>query len=178
MKIIELRTAIINSIKTEFPDAYVERHPGRFSLGELKRIATKLPAIRVAVLSAPTVSASNTGENEVSVRLAAFVITGDRKQVPKDVSAITIVEGLLTLIPYNNWTQCGVTAAKNVKADNLFSGGVDVSGVAMWAVTWDHEIRVGADAWGGGVMPSELYLNGDKDTFGEEEHYDEVTEHG
>lgn len=175
MKLKELRQAVIDQIKQDIPKLRaVDAHPGRFNLEELKRIATKLPAIRVALMSSPQLKQVETGEKEAVVRMAAFVITGDRRGLPKDDAALALVEALLVLVPGQRWSMKGVLDAANVKADNLFSGKVDRQGVAMWAITWEQPIRLGEDVWGGGVLPTEVYINGDSDSFGDESSYEQV----
>lgn len=175
MRFKELRQAILDRIKAELPDLRaVDPHPGRFNLDELKRIATRLPAVRVALMGAPTVNILETGENEAALKLAAFIVTGDRRQLPKEDSALAIVESLLVLIPAQRWGVKGVHDARMVKADNLFSGNVERQGVAMWAVTWEQSIRIGSDVWGGGVLPSGVYVSDDPDNFGNEPTYEKV----
>ncbi len=164
MKFKELRRAIINKVSAALPELkVVSQHPGRFNLDELQRIATQLPAVRVALLGMPTVNIIATGENEAQLRLAAFVVTGDRRQLPKDEAALAIVERLLVLIPGQRWGVKGTLAATGVTADNLFSGKVQRQGVAMWAVSWEQAIRIGSDVWGGGVIPAEVYVSNDPD---------------
>ncbi len=175
MKFKELRQAIIDKINAELPELKaVSPHPGRFNLDELKRIATKLPAVRVALMGTPTVNILETGENEAVLRLAAFVVTGDRRQLPKDEAALAIVESLLVFIPGQRWGVKGAMDAKGVKADNLFSGKVERQGVAMWAVTWEQSIRIGQGVWGGGVIPLEVYVSDDPENHGDENTYDKV----
>ena len=176
MKFSELRQAVIDTITTNLPDLKaVEAHPGRFNLQELKRIATKLPAVRVALMGMPATVHLDTGEKEVKVRLAAFIITGDKRQLQKDEAALAIVESLLVLVLGQRWGITGTTAAKNVKADNLFSGNVERQGVAMWAVTWEQTIRTGEDVWGGGILPSRIYVNDDPQPAVGESDYRELT---
>nr|WP_205702106.1 hypothetical protein [Candidatus Hamiltonella defensa] len=115
-----------------------------------------------------------TGENEAVLRLAAFVVTGDRRQLPKDEAALAIVESLLVLIPGQRWGVTGTMDAKGVKADNLFSGQVERQGVAMWAVTWEQSVRLGKDVWDGGILPSTVYVSDDVEHFGDEMAYDKV----
>lgn len=176
MKLKALRQAIMNHINAQLPQLKaVDSHPGRFNLDELKRIATRLPAVRVALMGMPTVNRLETGENEAVIRMAAFVVTGDRRQLPKDESALAIVESLLVFIPGQRWGLKGAMDARGVKADNLFSGKVERQGVAMWAVTWEQSLRLGENGWGGGRLPSEMYVCDDTGYFGHEPAYEKVT---
>ncbi|WP_174889357.1 phage protein Gp37 [Candidatus Williamhamiltonella defendens] len=175
MKLTALRQAIMDKINAQLTELKaVAPHPGRFNLDELKRIATQLPAVRVALMGMPRVHMLETGENEAVLRLAAFVVTGDRRQLPKDEAALAIVESLLVLIPGQRWGVTGTMDAKDVKADNLFSGQVERQGVAMWAVTWEQSVRLGKDVWDGGILPSTVYVSDDVEHFGDEMAYDKV----
>lgn len=170
----DLRQAIIDKISLEIPDLQaVDPHPGQFNLNELKRITTLLPAVRVAVLNTQTISLVGNGEKDIPLQLAAYVITEDGTS-PKDESAMEYVESLLELIPGQRWGISGVTDAKNIQAQNMFTTDADIYGVAMWSVTWEQSIRTGTDINLGGTTPSEVYLCGDSDNFGNEPAYDRV----
>ncbi|ASX25872.1 phage protein Gp37 [Candidatus Williamhamiltonella defendens] len=176
MKLKALRQAVIDQLKQDMPRlSAVDAHPGRFNLEELKRIATQLPAIRVAFMGCPQLKQIETREKEAVVRMAAFIMTGDRRGLPKDEAALALVEALLVLIPYQSWGIKGVLGAANVKADNLFSGQVERQGVAMWAVTWEQSVRLGKNVWGGGILPSTVYVCDDSAHFGDEKAYDKVS---
>ncbi|WP_434361056.1 hypothetical protein NF212_21880 [Parasalinivibrio latis] len=85
MRLKGLRQAIIHTIKAAMPSlAAVGCHPGRFNLDELRRIATRLPAVRVALMGAPKTRVVETGERDITVRVAAFVITADTRYLPRD----------------------------------------------------------------------------------------------
>ena len=176
LKFVSLSSSVVEKIATMLPKVNIESYPGRFDVTELKRISTKLPAVRIAFMGSTKIDMMDTGENEATVRLAAFVITGDRRGLPKDSAALNIVEALLTLIPGQSWGVPGTTIAKNIKADNLYSGQVDRQGVAIWALTWEQTTRIGADVWGGGTLPTDIYVAYDRDDFGIEPEYTRLSE--
>ncbi|USH01068.1 DUF1834 family protein [Grimontia kaedaensis] len=176
MRLTALRQAIITTIRAKLPAlAAVDSHPGRFNLDELRRIVTRLPAVRVALMAVPDTGEVQTGERDITVRLAAFVMTGDKRRLPKDEAALAIVEALLDMVPTQRWGMTALTGAEKVSAENLFSGSVDKQGVALWAVTWSQTLRIGEDIWQGGVLPSEVYLNDDREQDGKAGAYDKVT---
>ncbi|MFD2177749.1 phage protein Gp37 [Veronia pacifica] len=179
MRLLALRHAIITNIKEALPElSAVDAHPGRFNLDELRRIATKLPAVRVAIMAVSKAAPVQTGERQLTVKLAAFVMTSDRRKLPKDESALAIVEALLALVPGHHWGMGKLSGASTPKAENLFSGKVDKQGVAMWAISWEQVITVGDDIWQGGVLPSRLYVCNDPNHFGDRDHYLEVSDDG
>lgn len=136
-----LRTAIVAGIKAGLPALRDCRpHPGRFTLPELKATAAQAPAVRVAVLGATDVMPTQGGVAAM-VQCAAFVVTADRPQLPRDVGALLLVSGLLPLVPLNCWgLDDQVDGAAQVRADNMFARDVAEQGVAMWAVSWRHEV--------------------------------------
>ena len=51
---------------------------------------------------------------------------------------------LLQIIDSNDWGSDDVVEdPANIKAQNLYSGTIDKTGVAMWAITWIQKIRLG-----------------------------------
>ncbi|WP_434361057.1 hypothetical protein NF212_21885 [Parasalinivibrio latis] len=78
------------------------------------------------------------------------------------------------MVPNNRWGMAALCGATDVAAENLFSGRIDKQGVAMWAVTWSQSIRIGEDIWQGGVLPSAVYINGDRAYDGHAPAYDRL----
>ena len=156
-----LRYAVADGIRAKMPAlADVATHAGRFDLAELKRIATKTPCVRVAVLGAPEVESIGSGEREVRLRMAAYIVTTDRRGLARDDSALAIVCALCDLVPDNTWSTRGAHPAQRVSADNLFSGTLDRGAVALWAVSWEQTVRIGEDMWiEDGVLPTDVYAN-------------------
>lgn len=160
MSLLALRTAIVDAIQEQLPAADCKTHPGRFDLSEIKRIATKTPAIRIAVLGLPTGAEAGSGEHDREVRFAAFVLTTDKPSLPRDVAALAMVGALIAALPGQRWGRPGVhpVDAAKVAADNLYSSGVDGTGLALWAVTWSQRIRMGENAWPQGpILADEVY---------------------
>lgn len=143
--ITTVRSAIIDAVKAAVPGLqdHVEAHGGRFDLDEIKRLAAKSPSMLVACLGVLSARANSAGETEAVCKWAAFVLTTDKRAVPRDVGALTLVAAVLPVIPDNRWEVDGVNVPRNVRADNLFSTALDKIGVALWAVTWDQEITLG-----------------------------------
>lgn len=144
MILAQLRIAIVNGIKAKLPTLKdCKPHPGRFSLAELKATAAKTPAVRVACLGISEIRPVAAGVEAVT-QWAAFIITGDRPQLPRDSGALTLIAALMPFIPLNCWgLDDEVDSARQVRADNLFSREIDANGVALWAVSWRHEVTLG-----------------------------------
>lgn len=136
-----LRTEIVSGIRAGLSGLRdCKPHPGRFTLPELKATAAQAPAVRVAFLGAADVRAVAAGI-EAATQWAAFVITADRPQMPRDVGGLLLLGGLLTVVPNNCWgLDDHADGAKQVRADNLFSREVAEQGVALMAVSWRHDV--------------------------------------
>lgn len=142
MSIDTALTSIVDGIRAALPDLKTcESHDGRFDLNELKRISTQVPAIYVAALATGSLQ-SDTG-TEVPVTFAAYVITRDQPKSPRDRQARLLVDALLALLNGNTWNDDNIIEAPmRVRSQNLYSAGSDRSGVAMWAVTFTHQVRI------------------------------------
>lgn len=161
MVICDLRKAACKVLSGILPDLGECRpHAGRFDADELRRLSARTPAVYVAVLGIPKVANLGTAEKglDLDLSMAAYVVTSDARGLSRDEAALNITEALVFAIDGNRWGIPGVGPAHEVKAANLYSGRLDRTGVAMWAVTWRQEVRIsGAGADDDGVVPSELY---------------------
>lgn len=139
-----------------------QSHPGRFDLRELKRIAAAAPAIRVAVLKIGRGVDVGTGEVDRPVDFAAYVLTEDKRGMPRDFAARNIVESLICLLPGKAFGVANVhpiIATDVGEAVNLYSSSVDGQGVALWAVSWSQVVRFGEnELLEDGTMPSSLIM--------------------
>lgn len=179
MRFTDLSSAVVTDLKGKFPALKAcATHPGRFDLTEIKRVAIKAPAILVACLGVPKLDEAGTEEKDVELVMAAFVLTKDQKGLPRDVGALNIVEALLTHIPMRKWGMTGLGPASKIAAENLYSGEIDRTGVALWAVSFRHKIRIGENIWEAesGVLPDTVYAGYEPDVGLEHEpDYEEVT---
>lgn len=161
--------AVVVAIKAALPElASCETHPGRFTQQELHLFATQTPAVRVALLSVPSVEMRPDRTRYLTLTLAAYVATINRPQLRRDVAAQNIVQALALLIPDNAFISTGTgTGAEAFRAENLYAGGEESKGCTIWACTWTQGLCVGEDVFGPDenfVVPTELYLGFDPDT--------------
>lgn len=160
------RHMILSAIRAALPELQeVAGHPGRFDLGELKRIAMRAPAVRLAIIGAPAIAERSDERLQMDVSLAAFVITRDAPRLPRDEAALNIVEAIVRLVSLNQWgrqqqdVDFGLLLPREMRAENLYSGEVDRRGVALWAVSWRQQIILGESAFApADVLPAELYV--------------------
>lgn len=160
-QLADLRAAVVATIKGWLPDLRAcEPHAGRFNLDELKRLGVQAPAVRVAVIGGDRALDLGNGEIDLPLRLAAFVVTADRRGLPKDEAAMAIVETLVKRVPHHRWGLPWAHPARaDVQPENLHSTGLAGQGIALWAVGWTQALRLGEDIFAGdGVLPAKVYL--------------------
>lgn len=158
MTLDEFREVVCADIYGLLPQlAECRKHPGRFDAAELKRISAKTPAVLVALLGILKIAEAGTGERDVDCALAAYVVTADRRGMPRDVAAVNLVDVLTDHIyDYRFGVVCG--PGEEVKAKNLYSGDIDRNGVAMWGISWKQTVRVGKNRYAeDGTIPDGVY---------------------
>ena len=137
MSYLGLRAAIVSGIKAGVPALETcAAHGGRFDLTELKRYAAKAPAALIACLGGKTINTG--GSISTALKWACIIVTKSTPTAGRDAQAMTIAEAITELIEGNRW---GLTTTHNpdgIRAENLYSGGLDAKGVAVWGVTWDQ----------------------------------------
>ncbi|MCP1375389.1 DUF1834 family protein [Dyella lutea] len=141
MSLLDVRTAIVDTIKAALPaSTMVEAHRGRFdSVEELKRFATRAPAVLVALLRAPLNDATE-AMPRIPAGWAVFVVTRDIPQLARDAGAIALVEKLQLLISGNTWGRDDTSAPVSIDASNLYSDRIDNLGVALWGISFEQTI--------------------------------------
>ena len=152
MIIVDMRAAAIDAIQAVFPKAALHAHAGRFNLADIRRLATKTPAICVAVLGMPRTQDAGNDQADHELRMAAFVLTSDKGNLKRDVAALNIVESLAILIPGKRWGMAGVHPAERVTGESLYSAEIDKIGLCLWAVTWSQRIRLDQNAYPNGPV--------------------------
>lgn len=159
MSLVQLQAAVVATIKARLPALReVKAHDGRFDIEELRTFAANAPAVRVAVLGTRRAEDTGTGAWDHEAVVAAFVVTRDERGLPRGEAAAGIVTALLALVPGRRWGVPGVQAAREVRADNLYSNKVQAQGVCLWGVTWVQPIRIGEDVWAeDGTFPAVAY---------------------
>lgn len=171
MRINELLEAVRAELAGLFPDLKAcQVHDGKFNQAELKRIATKTPALLVALLGVTKVTDPGTEQSDAELQLAAFVVTRSSPGLDRGPAARALMEALLIHVPRTRWGLTGVSSGRDVRAQNFYAGEIDRQGVALWAVSWRQPVRLGDSIFDDdGTLPSRLYV-----AF-EGEDYEELT---
>ncbi len=164
-QLITLRQGIATQIGEWFPAADCATGPGRMTEAEIKTMAVRTPAIRVACLGLPKAEAVGDGEVDRDVAFAAYILTTDKPRLPRDTAALAMVEDLLLRLPGQRWETDSVHAIAEsaATAENLYSSKLGNTGVTLWAVVWTQTVRMGDNAYPNGpVLSAELYAGGDE----------------
>jgi len=158
MTINEFSTSVAAAIKAKLPDLKAcTTHPGRFNLDEVKRLATRVPAVYVASMGVVGVEEVDDESRDVTLQMVAYVLTKDVPNLPKEVSSSNIVSVLVAWLPSRRFGKTG--GAQKVTAQNFYSGTIDKAGVAIWAVIWRQTIRMSEeDLVADGIIPTDVYV--------------------
>ncbi|CAA0111623.1 Uncharacterised protein [BD1-7 clade bacterium] len=148
MQFNDLLNAICEAIKTRLPELKVcEIHGGRFTLDELKKISTRAPAVYVALLGTDAAAAAATGQPEVPLKLAVFIVAKDEVGLSRTAGALNLVEVLLQMVKNDTWQQPGVLEARSITTKNFYNGDLHKSKIALWGVSWVQPILLGDAPW-------------------------------
>lgn len=164
MIFVDYVEAIVAAVKAALPALKsCESHPGRFDIKEIQNFATQTPAVRVAFLGIESIDLVNGGERDVTTQMAMFVWTREAPGLPRDVSALNIINALAELVPENRWDIDCTFDPTGIRAQNLYSGEVAKKGLMVWALSWHQVLRIGeADMFGiddeVAIIPDELYV--------------------
>jgi len=157
----QLQQAAVDHLKIALPGLRsCDLYAGEFAGGELSRASLAAPAVLVACLGATRGADHGNGEYTFLARYSAYCLTrhaGGREQ--RGVLALELAEAVLAQIESGRFGLAGVSAAKVTRIDNLYGEAFDKAGVALWAVSWEQQLLLGADIWAGdGVLPSQLFV--------------------
>jgi hypothetical protein len=170
----DVRDSAVKQIGEHFsdlPNIHIAAHPGSFDVEELRRLATKTPAILTSLIR---ISDQDTQDESWCDFVSWVLYRANNKDTLYD-GALQIVSGLIPVIRTLNDEWC-INSGTNIEAECLYSGTMDRMNVTMWAVRWRWQVR-GASIEGGILLPDDLdYFEGyDADHFiGTQEIKDEV----
>ncbi len=155
--------ALLESIAARLHEAFpalkaCEVHDGRFDLPELRRIATRTPAMFTACLGVDQVANPGTEQADATLLLAIYIVTANAAGLSRGAAARALSEAVLQLVQGERWGG-GTGEAAELRAENLYSGDIDKTGVALWGISWQQVLRIGTSVWDTtGVFPVHLYL--------------------
>jgi phage gp37-like protein len=169
MNIDRLQDAMVTEAKKLLESLRTcQKHAGRISIEELAALSVTSPALLIAFLGTDKVEESGTEEMIVPCRFAAYVVTQDAKELPRDTAAKNIVEALLAWIPNQRFKASDLnppvscSTPEQVAATNLYDGAVRGKAVALWAVSWLQRVTIGTSIFAeNGTLPDKVYIGGE-----------------
>lgn len=147
MNLAAYRLAMREAIVTAVPAARsVELHGGRFDLAELKRISTRAPAIRLAILSVATTEHTSRARLRYDIQWIAVIIAQGTSQTARADQALTLADTLLAQLPRS---KLGIPGAEmigtdSIRASNAYNGAIDRINIASWVIEWRQAFIVTA----------------------------------
>ena len=149
----DLLAAIAAELRGRLPKLRsCEVHDGKWDASELKRWTVRTPAVLIAWLGTTRTETPGEAWTDCSQQLAAYVVTRDQEGLSRGAAARNLVDWLLLYVPRVRWgfssasdasSAAGIGTATDLRAENLYSGAIDKTGVALWAVTWRQALRLG-----------------------------------
>lgn len=133
--VTDLTAALVPPLRT------ITTHPGRMDREELLRISLAAPAGYVAALGAEYVQ-SQPQNLMAEVAWAFFVVTRGTSIETRDKQALAVIYAAMRRIVGNRWGNDLAQVAKNVRWENLYSGTLDKTGLALHAVLWTQAVEV------------------------------------
>jgi hypothetical protein len=137
--------AIAAGIKATLDDPPLDiaDHPGQFTPAELRVLARKRRAIRIALNGVPELSINGPGQFAATPSFSAAIICTDITGTSRQQAALDLVQDILVLLPHERWgtTYLGPVLPKSISAANLYNGDIDSQGLAVWTIQWQQGFK-------------------------------------
>lgn len=140
----EVRSGITSTVRAALLTVNVAEHGGPINAAEIKRWATKSPAVRVACLGIPKVQVGPSIFMDAA--WAAFCVESDRPGVQghRDVRALLLTQSVIGVVGQNaqRWGLTATGVPEAIQAANMYAADIDGMGIALWAVRWRQVVRI------------------------------------
>jgi hypothetical protein len=141
----EATLAICEGLKAAVNDPQVDiaDHPGQFTTDELRILARKRRAIRVALSNVPELTVNGPGQIHAQPSFSAAIICTDSPGLPRQQAALALVQTVLSALPHARWATeyLGPVLPKSISADNLYNGDIDSQALAVWSINWTQGFK-------------------------------------
>lgn len=133
---------LVDLLQTQGGEVFksVQPYGGEFTEAEVPKLSFNCPAALPTVLGWSTTTKPRLGgKNVYSARAAVFVVTKHGQRETRFNDAMQRAELVTSLLP--GWNPPGCFGQlQNIQAENLYSRKLDQKGLALWVVTWWHEM--------------------------------------
>ncbi|MDR0386855.1 MAG: hypothetical protein LBH57_02340 [Treponema sp.] len=153
---LDIRDAAVTRIKEQFAGEKkirVAAHPGSFNEEEIRRLATRTPAILTSLMR---ISDRDVNDESFCDFINWVLYRANNQDTLYD-GALQIVSALIPVIRNLDSEWC-IDGGRGIEAECLYSGSLDKINITLWAVKWRWQVR--GTASGGGIL-----LPGDLDWF-------------
>jgi len=146
--LVSFREAILAQIEKTLPGVTVETHGGTFSLDELKRYSVRAPIAALALVGLGKAQRVSDGRVMLPTRWALVIIAKDEikgaAKIDRNLAAAAMAAAMTLALEGNRFATAGARRPEDLVAQNEYSGGSDLAGVAIWQVNWTSPLKVGA----------------------------------
>ena len=177
MQLASLLDAIATSLSEQMPDLAACRPcDGEIDATTLGPFSDKTPALFLTVSALGEQKAQPEGTWNQPVKFTAHLVVGGPAGTSILRQTLDHLERLLEIIPGSRWKEPLVEAAGPCTGTPVFSGKQGEKTLALWRVSWNQTVRLGADAFATDLpKPSAIYLGKAPDIgCGHEADYQEV----
>jgi hypothetical protein len=143
---VDMRDEAVEQIKTAFlqnDKLHVAAHPGRFDEKEIKRLASRTPAILTSFL--------RYSDEVHSIDFVTWVLYRATGKDPLYDGALKIVSALMPVIR-NVDAEWSMGGGGDIEAECLYTGSLDQINITLWGIKWSWKIRETVFCGGGGVV--------------------------
>jgi phage gp37-like protein len=165
--LLTLRDAIVARLVEKLPAVpSIEPHGGSFDEKEIKRFAVTTPAIRVALMGFGKVERHASGSFVLPAQFAVVIVARDKMaaddsgKLSRDALALLVANAVTLAVAGHRFGLQGVLAPENLRGENLYSGAIDTTGLALWQVAWTTPVLLGESVDETLAQLSKLIING------------------
>ena len=142
MSLAALTGAIVTTLSSRLTPVRVKEHGGSFTERELALLLGEAPCLLVSPIGlADFGSNHNLNGWQATARFTVYCLSTDANGHRADAAKDQAQAVLNLLLEDQDWglpTQCDVPVLTSLRAENLYSGKINVLSVALWAVSWEQ----------------------------------------
>ncbi|MEE8058992.1 MAG: hypothetical protein V3T17_14325 [Pseudomonadales bacterium] len=184
-----LITNIVTHIKSDFPELVAcEALAGYLETTTVDTLHANTPGLYIASVGSGEMAPVETGQRDITVQLVAYLIlVNATDSLQREEDTQLLISNLLAYVGWNRWGLGNVHPAMAVesadvhgltndfqphvkdwrlgvsvlaRAADIYGSDNPVSNLALWAITWEQQIRVGDDLYddSGDTTPTHLYV--------------------
>ncbi|MDR1373793.1 MAG: hypothetical protein LBJ24_02355 [Treponema sp.] len=158
---LDVRDSVVAQMKKHFAvqsNIHIAAHPGMFNEEEIRRLATRTPAILTSLVRI----SERDADDESFCDFVSWVLYRANNRDTLYDGALKIVSALIPVIQNLDAEWC-IDGGRELEAECLYSGSLDKINITLWAIKWRWHLRgaVTEGQEGGILLPDDLdYFEG------------------